>query len=171
MSKDRVAPRFEWMMEVLPLASGQRVLEVGCGHGIALGLVASRLRDGWILGIDRSEKMVAQALRRNAEAVREGRVLARAGTLAEVDLGREAFDVAFAINVSLFADDARVELAKLRERLCPGGALFLFHEAPVVAHAKRFGEAVSRNLEAQGFTVRTLPSTPSRACVVGTVSP
>ncbi|WP_375756409.1 class I SAM-dependent methyltransferase [Corallococcus exercitus] len=169
MSTDRVTPRFLWAMEVLPLAPGLRVLEVGCGHGIALELVASRLGDGCVLGIDRSEKMVAQALRRNADAVLEGRVLVRTGTLAEVDLGREAFDVAFAINVSLFADDAHAELSRLRERLRPGGSLFLFHEAPVAAHAKRFATAASRNLEAHGFTVQTLPAAPSRACVVGQV--
>jgi cyclopropane fatty-acyl-phospholipid synthase-like methyltransferase len=169
-SVDRVAPRFEWAMEVLPLTPGMQVLEVGCGHGIALGLVASRLRDGCVLGVDRSEKMIAQSLRRNAQAVREGRVLARVGTLAEVNLGREVFDVAFAINVSLFADDARMELSRLRARLRPEGSLFLFHEAPVAAHAKRFGEAASRNLEAHGFTVRTLPAVASRACVVGQVA-
>ncbi|NNC15140.1 class I SAM-dependent methyltransferase [Corallococcus exiguus] len=171
MSTGPVAPRFRWAMEVLSLAPDARVLEVGCGHGIALGLVASRLRDGCVLGIDRSEKMVTQALRRNADAVRAGHVLARIGTLAEVDLGRELFDVAFAINVSLFAeDDVRVELSRLREHLRPGGALYLFHEAPVAAHAKRFATVAARNLESQGFTVRTVPAGPSRACVVGQAS-
>ncbi|WP_375743136.1 class I SAM-dependent methyltransferase [Corallococcus interemptor] len=171
MSTALVAPRFRWAMEVLPLAPHLRVLEVGCGHGIALGLVAARLREGCVLGVDRSEKMISRALRRNADAVLAGRVVARTGTLAEVDLGREPFDVAFAINVSLFAeDDARVELSRLRERLRPGGALYLFHEAPVAAHAKRFAARAARNLEAHGFSVRTVPAAPSRACVVGQAS-
>ncbi|RKG60782.1 class I SAM-dependent methyltransferase [Corallococcus sp. AB011P] len=171
MSTDPVAPRFRWAMEVLSVAPDARVLEVGCGHGIALGLVAARLRDGCVLGIDRSEKMITQASRRNADAIRAGRVLARTGTLADVELGLELFDVAFAINVSLFSeDDVHVELSRLREHLCPGGALYLFHEAPVAAHAKRFATVAARNLDAQGFTVRTVPSTPSRACVVGQAS-
>ncbi|RKH87211.1 class I SAM-dependent methyltransferase [Corallococcus sp. AB045] len=172
MSTDPVAPRFRWAMEVLSVAPDARVLEVGCGHGIALGLVAARLvGDGCVLGIDRSEKMITQALRRNADAIRAGRVLARTGTLADVELGLELFDVAFAINVSLFSeDDARAELSRLRQHLRPGGALYLFHEAPVAAHAKRFATVAARNLDAQGFTVRTVPAAPSRACVVGQAS-
>ncbi|WP_227026729.1 class I SAM-dependent methyltransferase [Corallococcus soli] len=110
MSTVRTASRFTWALGLMPLAPGQRVLEVGCGHGLALGLVASRVHPGCVLGIDRSPKMIAQAARRNADAVRAGHVVLRTGTLASVDLGTEPFELAFAINVSLFARDAHVVL-------------------------------------------------------------
>lgn len=169
MSTVGTASRFTWALGWMPLAPDHRVLEVGCGHGIALGLVAARLRTGCVLGIDRSAKMIAQAARRNADAVRAGHVLLRTGTLASVDLGPEPFDLAFAINVSLFAGDAHVELTRLRERLRAGASLFLFHEAPVAGHAERFGAAAARNLEAHGFKARRLKGSPLRAAVVGTV--
>src|SRR5258708_424774 len=69
-----------WLMDVQ--SSSDRVLEIGFGPGIAVREIARRATSGQVVGIDRSAVMRAQAARRNAAAIRAGRVSL---TVASID--------------------------------------------------------------------------------------
>lgn len=49
---------------------GDRVLDVGCGGGMAVKLISQMAKEGFVAGTDYSEEMVQQARKRNAAAVR-----------------------------------------------------------------------------------------------------
>lgn len=161
-----VSPRFTWALARLPVRSDDRVLEIGCGHGIALGLVAERLRRGHILGLDRSATMTRLARARNAAAVRDGRVSVRTGALASADLGPDPFDLVFAINVSLFAGHASEELTRLGGLLKSRASIFAFYESPAAAHAARFARGATRAFERHGFSVNVETSPPRGVLVI-----
>jgi cyclopropane fatty-acyl-phospholipid synthase-like methyltransferase len=165
--KGKVAPRFEWALSTLSFEPSNRLLEIGCGHGIALSMVAERLTDGSILGIDRSPVMAAAARQRNAAAIRDGRVAVRTGTLDRVDLAPAAFDVAFAINVSLFTRESSQELARIRQHLVAGGRFYLFFEAPSWTRSTESARAAQMNLTAAGFDVYTAPRSDIGTCLIG----
>ena len=66
--------RNRWTLSRLDLQARDRVLEIGCGPGVALRDIAKIAMRGFVAGIDPFELMVHQAVRRNREAIRRGRV-------------------------------------------------------------------------------------------------
>src|ERR671920_1153506 len=87
--------RFVWAVAMLALEPVDRVLEVGCGHGVAVSLVCEQLTSGRITAIDRSKKMIEMAARRNREHVAAGRAVLKTAALEQADLGHERFDKVF----------------------------------------------------------------------------
>ncbi len=98
--------RSNWTVELLKLAPRDRVLEVGCGPGIALKACLKTVTDGTVVGLDHSDVMIAQARGRNLRAVRKKRLRLVLGTLAELPHDEPPFDKIFSINVIQFVDKA-----------------------------------------------------------------
>ena len=59
---------------LLDVRAADQVLEVGFGPGVGIKLLAERVTDGCVAGIDSSREMVAQATARNSDAVAGGRI-------------------------------------------------------------------------------------------------
>src|ERR687886_2068652 len=71
----KASERFVWAVDTLEVRPTDRLLEVGCGHGVAVSVVCERLTTGTISAIDRSPKMIEMAARRNREHVEAGRAV------------------------------------------------------------------------------------------------
>lgn len=152
-----VAERFRFALEVLQPAPADRLLEIGCGPGVAVSLVASRLTAGRIVAIDRSPAMIARASRRNRELLARGTAELRAAELADADLGNAQFDKVFAVNVRLFSERPADEADVLRRALAPTGVLSLFHQHPSERRTRAAAAEAADALEATGFAVRDMP--------------
>ena len=121
--------RFVWAVGTLALDPADRVLEVGCGHGVAVSLVCERLTSGRITAIDRSKKMIDMAARRNRDHVEGGRAVLRTTALEEADFQDQRFDKVFAFNVAPFWLQPQKTLRIVGRLLTPGGAAYLFWDA------------------------------------------
>jgi ubiquinone/menaquinone biosynthesis C-methylase UbiE len=125
-----MSDRLRRIVEQLDIRPGDRVLEIGCGHGVAATFVCERLQRGRLTAIDRSPKMIEAARRRNAAHVEAGTAEFIVATLEQLDLGDRRFDTIFAVRVGLFhrePDHAR----RLAERwLAPGGRLVAVFDEP-----------------------------------------
>src|ERR1044072_15400 len=95
----KASERFVWAVHTLEVRPADRLLEVGCGHGVAISPVCERLTTGTITAIDRSPKMIEMATRRNREHVDAGRAVLEAVALEDADLGDRSFAKVFAFTV------------------------------------------------------------------------
>jgi ubiquinone/menaquinone biosynthesis C-methylase UbiE len=112
-------------VDALAVAPGDRVLEIGFGHGRTLALLAERATRGLVAGVDPSEVMLAMASRRNRRAIRAGRVELRRGGAAQLPYPDAHFDKAIAVNSVQFWPGPARSLAEVRRVLRPGGTLLL----------------------------------------------
>jgi Methyltransferase domain len=62
---EKASDRIAWAVEILDVGPDDRILEVGCGHGVAVSLVCEHLDRGRITAVDRSPKMIEMARTRN----------------------------------------------------------------------------------------------------------
>ena len=143
-----------WAVDTLALQPSDRVLEVGCGHGVAVSLVCERLDGGSVTAIDRSPKMIAMASRRNADHVAAGRSTFQTVSLHEADFGGTRFDKVLAVHVGAFlrGRPAR-ELGVVSGCLADGGALHLVYQPLRSSEAARTAETASAVLGDHGFVV------------------
>jgi ubiquinone/menaquinone biosynthesis C-methylase UbiE len=126
-----VSERLQRVVDRLDIQPGDRVLEIGCGHGVAATLVCERLGEGGRLtAIDRSAKMIEAAERRNAAYVEAGVAEFLVMKLEELDLGERRFDKAFAVRVGLFHREPRRARELVERWLAPGGTLLAVFDEP-----------------------------------------
>jgi ubiquinone/menaquinone biosynthesis C-methylase UbiE len=125
-----VSKRLRSVVEQLDIRPDERVLEIGCGHGVAATLVCERLEGGRLTAVDRSPKMIWAAMRRNAAHVEAGRVEFLVASLEDLDLGERRFDKIFAVRVGFCHRDPERARGLAERWLAPSGTLSVFFDQP-----------------------------------------
>lgn len=148
--------RLVWAVDMLDVRPDDRVLEIGCGHGVAVTLVGERIDGGRITAVDRSRTMVDAATKRNRELVASGRATLLATTLEQAGLGAGGFDKIFAVNVAALWREPDAMRLLARDLLAPGGTLAVFSQPPSWrdrGEARAFGDRLAERLRGSGFAV------------------
>lgn len=167
--------RGSWVVSLLDIQPTDRVLEIGFGPGLAVADLV-RAGAGHVYGIDHSGVMLRQAARRNAAAIRAGRV-----TLVEASVDQippalaGPFDAVLAINSLAFWPAPVERLAELRRRLAPGGRIAVASQPRCLGATATTSRSAAHDIEdllrGAGFTYRSteiLPLSPPVACVLAT---
>ncbi len=111
--------------DLVGVRPGERVLEVGYGGGGLARLLARRIGDGIVCGVDPSADMRALASRRLRRAhprlFAAGRVELRVGSAAATGYPDAGFDHVVTVNTVAIWPDLEVGLRELRRVTRPGG--------------------------------------------------
>src|SRR5712691_4692285 len=167
--------RNAWAVSLMDVQSSDRVLEIGFGPGIAVREIARRATRGQVVGIDRSAVMRAQAARRNAAAIRAGRVSLTVASIDDPPAFGRPFDKILAVNNMGMWSEPALRLKELAGLLRGGGLIAIVSQSRCPgATAETTAAAASQIVEALGaaglvaIRVETLDLKTPVACVIGT---
>ena len=108
-----------WMVDLLEVGADDRVLDVGCGPGLAVADAAAQ--GGRVVGVDASPTMVRLACRRNRAAIRRGQVVIHGADAIDLPFPDAAFTAVGTLNSLQFWADPERGLGELHRVLEPGG--------------------------------------------------
>jgi SAM-dependent methyltransferase len=165
--------RNRWVVSLLGVQPTDRILEIGFGPGVAVAELV-RAGAGQVYGADHSGVMLRQASRRNAAAIRAGRVTLVNAPADQLPAALDGpFDAIFAVNSLGFWPAPAERLTDLRQRLAPGGLIAIASQprcpGATAATARSAAGEIENLLRSAGFTqLRTeiLPLSPPVACVL-----
>ncbi|HYL78998.1 MAG TPA: methyltransferase domain-containing protein [Bryobacteraceae bacterium] len=142
-----------WVFSLLDLKPAHRVLEIGFGSGTDIERASATA--AFVAGVDHSDVMLSQAAKRNAAAIKAGKVELQLGTAAKLPYPDAHFDKVFAINSAQFWKDSAKTMVEVGRVLKPGGWVLLAVQ-PRSKNAteettKQAGIGLSKSLTAAGF--------------------
>jgi ubiquinone/menaquinone biosynthesis C-methylase UbiE len=148
-----------WAIDLMNVQASDRVLDVGCGGGMAVRQLSKRATSGFVAGMDYSEEMVRQATGRNAEAVRRGQVEIKVGDALALPFADGSFDKVCAIESFYFWPDPMAGLREVRRVLKAGGQITIAMEMSREAKAQKsrlqkyLSETFANRSAAQGMSI------------------
>jgi ubiquinone/menaquinone biosynthesis C-methylase UbiE len=148
-----------WAIDLMSVRPTDRVLDVGCGGGMAVKLLSDRAADGFVAGVDYSNGMVRQARNRNHDRVQQGRVAIELGDAMALPFGNASFDKVCAIETFYFWPDALRGLREIRRVLKPGGHIAIAVEMSKESKAQQsalqryFSQRYAKRSAALGMSI------------------
>ncbi|NSY39327.1 class I SAM-dependent methyltransferase [Leisingera sp. ANG59] len=140
-------PMARWIARTSQLSPQGRVLEIGFGPGLGLEQLVKIVPDGHVTGLDPSKLMHQRAGRRNAEAVRDGRLTLVEGVAEAMPFDDNIFDLVVSVDNHHFWTDPQAGLRAALRVLRPGGRLICAFTLPSGGSTR----GLSRRLQTAGF--------------------
>jgi len=114
-------PETLWTIELLNIAQGESVLELGCGAGYAMKLILDQTLVEQVVGVDLSPTIIRSAAIRNKNGLN-----AKKATLVQANVNRlpfqdENFDKVFSIHSIYFWENLSETFTEIYRVLKPGG--------------------------------------------------
>lgn len=108
--------------QLLDVQPNERVVELGCGPGVAIAALAAQATRGLVVGVDHSPVMIRQAHRRNRAAAEAGRVSLIEASVEGLTVEDGPFDAALAINTVGMWPEPPARLREVAAQLLRPGA-------------------------------------------------
>jgi len=165
--------RNEWGVSLLDVKNGARVLEIGCGPGLALEAICRSTEAARVVGVDHSALMVANARKRVERHIASRRADVLEADAAHLPFPKMDFDRILTVNAYAFWRTLPGALEGVLGLLKPGGHLVIVHQPrgrdTTDEACRRFASTATDTLSAAGFAnVQTefLPLSPIVAGIV-----
>ena len=117
-----------WTVDLMNVQPGDRILDIGCGNGLAVQKMAEQANNGFVAGIDYSQVSVDLSQKRNAAAIEAGKVAISLGDVKTLPYEDQNFDKISAIESFYYWEDYIAGLEEAKRVLKPGGRLVIIME-------------------------------------------
>ena len=117
-----------WGLANIPAKTAMNVLDVGCGGGMAVKMLALKYPNAKITGIDISEECIQATLDYNKVFHQWGKVDAKVASVEDVPFGDSSLDIITAVETYFFWPELKTNIAHLASKLSPGGCLCIISE-------------------------------------------
>lgn len=123
--------------ELMGIKPDDRILEIGCGTGSLIKVIAGKIENGFIEGIDFSSEMVTIAKRKNRKHIARGMVNIMEDDFDDCSCTKKSFTKACSVNTLYFWEKPEHTVTKVMNALQPGGKFVLaFEDIHQLEHRK-----------------------------------
>jgi SAM-dependent methyltransferase len=119
---------WKWGIGHISIEPDSWILDVGCGGGRAVSILADLVEAGKVYGVDHSSEMVGLATKLNKNAVDSEHVNIIHSSVSELPLSDGMFDIVTAFETCYFWPDIVEDLKEVRRVLKDGGILLIVNE-------------------------------------------
>lgn len=118
-----------WALSWIADEDPRRILDIECGGGLQISLMADMFPSAEITGLDHSPDAVAAATETNASAVAAGRCVTMEGSVTDLPFADGAFDLVTAFETYFFWPDLESSISEACRTVAPGGAVLIVAES------------------------------------------
>jgi ubiquinone/menaquinone biosynthesis C-methylase UbiE len=152
---------WRWGLEHITIAPAAVILDVGCGGGGAVKILAQTASYGKVYGIDYAEDVLPTACWVNRALIKQGRVEVKHGSVSDLPFPDDTFDLATAFETIMFWPNLADALREVQRVLKPGGTFLITNEAYA---DERFEKRNTKWARLANFQLQT--SEETRQCLV-----
>ena len=117
-----------FVKETLSIKKSDNILEIGCGTGSLIKIIADELENGIVEGIDFSKTMISMAKKKNKKHIGKKKAIIRLGNFDELQFENNSYDKIFSVNTIYFWKNPVITISKAFDLLKANGMIVLgFH--------------------------------------------
>jgi ubiquinone/menaquinone biosynthesis C-methylase UbiE len=117
-----------FVKETLSIKKSDHILEIGCGTGSLIKIIADELENGIVEGIDFSKTMISMAKKKNKKHIGNKKAIIRLGNFDQLQFENNSYDKIFSVNTIYFWKNPVISISKAFDLLKANGMIVLgFH--------------------------------------------
>lgn len=120
---------WRWGLGHMTIQPDAAILDVGCGGGGAVKILAQAAPHSKVYGVDHSEEVLRTACRVNQILIEQGRIELKHGSVSNLPFPNDTFDLVTAFETAIFWPHLPDDLKEVLRVLKPGGTLLIANEA------------------------------------------
>lgn len=142
-----------WGLQNIPIHEAATCLDIGCGGGNTVKILAEKANSGHVHGLDHSAEMAALAQRLNRAAIAQGVVEIHQGSVSALPFSDDHFDLVTAFETIQFWPEIQHDVQEVKRVLKPSGLFLIVNRYPP-EHSKWSGFLQLKNANAYAEMLR-----------------
>ncbi len=153
---------WNWGLEHIDIAIDpiSVIIDLGCGGGRAMNIMAQKKGDGKIVGVDYSTTMLELSRQIDQHLIDKGQIFLCGATVSCLPFKEDSFDLATAFETCYFWPDLASDVKEIGRILRPGGKFLIVNEmydhAQFYEYNSKFSAIDGMNIYSSEFLKNTL---------------